>query len=284
MAAGDLITSPWQIELNGVLFGSGTSYVVREFDPWRAPQVRQGEIARAQADGSYPGTDRLAEKLITAKLAISAATDVLEQAARRTMAGAWKPPAANTTVPLVWMEDDGVKYAVYGKPRLADTDLAPRLFTTARFVATDPRIYTAALLSPSTGFPSGSGGLSFAGAGAAAPFVFGSGGSGGTLDCTNAGTYETPYVVTFTGPIVAPTLEHSVQGRALVFTGTLAAGETLVVDSRARTVLLNGTASRYSWLATSSQWFTLEPGANALRFSGASGTGTCSVSYAPAWL
>jgi hypothetical protein len=173
MAAGDLITLPWQLELNGVLFGSGTSFVVREFDPWTAPEVRQGELARAQSDGSYPGQDRLGMKLVTAKLAISAATDVLEQAARRTLAGAWKQPAANATVPLVWMEDDGVKYALYGKPRLASTQLAPRLYTEARFVATDPRIYTAASLSPSTSFPTGgAGGLSFGGAGAAAPFVF----------------------------------------------------------------------------------------------------------------
>lgn len=285
MAAGDLITLPWQLELNGVLFGSGTSFVVREFDPWTAPEVRQGELARAQSDGSYPGQDRLGVKLVTAKLAISAATDVLEQAARRTLAGAWKQPAPNATVPLVWMEDDGVKYALYGKPRLASTQLAPRLFTEARFVATDPRIYAAASLVPSTSFPTGgAGGLSFGGAGAAAPFVFSGAVSGGSIDCTNSGTYETPYTITITGPVVAPLVEHSVQGRSLSFTGTLAAGETLVIDSRAKTVLLNGTASRYSWLTTASQWFTLEPGPNALRFSGASGSGTCSVRYAPAWL
>jgi hypothetical protein len=282
MAAGDLVTLPWQLELNGVLFGSGTSFVVREFDPWAAAEVRQGELARAQTDGSYPGQDRLGVKLVSARMAITAATDVLEQAARRTLAGAWKPPAANATVPLVWMEDDGVKYALYGKPRLASTQLAPRLYTDARFVATDPRIYTAASLAPSTTFPTGgTGGLSFS---AAAPFVFSGAGAGGSLDCTNSGTYETPYTITITGPVVAPVVEHSVQGRSLSFTGTIAAGESLVIDSRSRTVLLNGTASRYSWLTTASQWFTLEPGPNAIRFSGASGSGSCSIRYAPAWL
>ena len=91
-------------------------------------------------------------------------------------------------------------------------------------------------------------------------------------------------MVTFTGPVVSPTIEHTGQSRRLEFTGTLAAGETLVVDSLARTVLLNGTSSRYSWLTSLSQWFTLEPGANNLRYTAASGTGTCQVDFRSAWM
>ena len=107
--------------------------------------------------------------------------------------------------------------------------------------------------------------------------------TGGTLDATNSGTIETPYVIVFTGPLVAPSLEHVVQAKILSFSGTLAAGETLVVDSQSKTVMLNGTASRYVWLI-SPNWFKLLPGANGLRFAGGSGSGSVQISYRNAWL
>jgi hypothetical protein len=58
----------------------------------------------------------------------------------------------------------------------------------------------------------------------------------------------------------------------------------LVLDSASRTVLLGGTSSRYVWLTSLSRWFTLQPGANALRFDGASGAGSCAVSFRSAWI
>jgi hypothetical protein len=280
MPAGDLITLPWQAELNGVLMGPNTAFVLRGFEPWTAPVVRNVDIARAQQHGLFPGRDYLGERLVTADIAIRAATDALEQAARRQLAGAFVPPAGGLAE-LVWMEDDGVRYRLVGKPRMADSRVVSLLPTEARFIATDPRIYAATLTSLSTGLSAGSGGVTFP---VVPPFVFGSAGAGSSIAATNAGTFQTPYVITFTGPLVAPVLVHQGQGRRLEFTGTLAAGETLVVDSDARTVLLNGTASRYSWLTSLSQWFTLEPGANPLQFGAGSGSGTCQIVYRSAWI
>lgn len=280
MAAGDLITQPWQVELNGLLMGDNV-YKVRSFDPWAAPVVRPSENPRAQAHGMFSGRDWLGERLVQLELGMLSATYVDEQAARRALAGAWQPAGEGETDVLVWMEDDGARYCLFGKPRLADTRVEPRLYSVCRFIATDPRIYSATVSTASASLPTASGGLTFP---AAAPFVFGSAGSGGSIAATNSGTFETPWTATFTGPLVAPTLTHTGQGKTLSFTGTLAAGETLVLDSVEKTVLLNGTASRYSWLAATSQWFTLPAGANALQFGGASGTGTCSVSWRSAWL
>lgn len=281
MAAGDLITLPWQVELNGLLMGPSTDFPFTVFDPWAAPVVRSGSQERpARSSGSYPGVDDLGERLVAAELRIAGVTYAAVQASRRLLAQAWKLPAVGT-VPLIWMEDDGVKYRLAGKPNLADPRVQPNIPTSARFVASDPRIYLDTLVQVSTTLPTSSGGLTFS---ASAPFVFGTGGTGGTLDATNLGTHETPYVIVFTGPLVAPSLEHVEQGKILSFTGTLAAGETLVVDSASHTVMLNGTASRYLWLTAASQWFTLEPGANGLKFSGGSGAGSVQVSYRHALL
>jgi len=280
MAAGDLITVPWQVELNGLLMGGLTNFPFVAFDPWAAPVVRSGSQARpARSKGSFPGIDDYGERMVEAELRIAGTTYADVQASRRLLAAAWKLPASGT-VPLIWMEDDGVKYRVDGKPNLADPRVQPNIPTKAMFVASDPRIYNNTLVQVTAPFPTSSGGLLFS---AAAPFVFGTGGTGGSLDCPNNGNIETPYVVVFTGPLVAPTIEHTAQAKILAFTGTLAAGESLVVDSASRTVLLNGVSSRYSWLI-SPQWFTLEPGPNGLRFSGGSGTGSVQVSYRHAQL
>jgi hypothetical protein len=55
------------------------------------------------------------------------------------------------------------------------------------------------------------------------------------------------------------------------------------VDSDARLVLLNGTASRYDWLAFGSVWFPINPGSNTIRLGGASGTGTLDFYWRDGW-
>ena len=281
MAAGDLITTAWQLELNGILMGPSTNYTVRNLDMWSAPELRQGETARAQAHGMYQGTDWLSSRLVAAQLYVAAqTTDAAEIGLRQVLAGAWQPPSDGGTVPLVWQEDDGVKYRLNGKPRLASSAVSPRMPTECRFVATDPRIYANTLSTASTGLASSGGGFAVP---ALVPWSGGSGGTGSTISCPNTGTFSTPWVATFTGPLVGPALTHS-SGNVLNFGGaSLAAGETLVVDSAAKTVLLNGTASRYLWL-TVTQWFDLIPGANAITLTGASGSGTVSIAWRSAWI
>ena len=269
MAAGDLVTLPWQIELNGVLMGSGTSYIVRDFDPWSAPKIRAGEAPRAQQHGSFAGRDWLGERLVAAKIGINAGTSAADQTARRVLAAAWQPPEG-TVVPLVWMEDDGVKYLVFGKPRLASSDLSSRVLTECRFVATDPRIYNAVASTATTTPPSGSGGLTF---NATPNFTFGGAVTGGSMTVNNAGGFKTPWVATLTGPLTDPRIEHVEQSCTLFLTGSLAVGETLVIDSAARSILLGGTASRYTWLGPLSKWFDLTPGLQTVNLRAASGTG-----------
>ncbi len=281
MAAGDLITVPFQVELNELLMGAQTDYVTRTLDLWAAPEVRNGEMERAQQHGLFAGVDRFGGRMVAASFYVTGASDAIEVANRQALAAAWQPPASGV-VPLVWMDDDGVKYRLNGKPRLASSLVEPRTPTECRFVATDPRIYANAEQSASTGLATTSGGLDFP---AAAPFVFGTGGSGSTMACPNDGTIDTPWVATFTGPLVAPTLTHVDSGKALILSGaSLAAGETLIVSSADRTVLLEGTASRYAWLAGTSQWFDLTPGANSINLTGASGAGTVSIAWRSAWI
>jgi len=112
--------------------------------------------------------------------------------------------------------------------------------------------------------------------------VFGSAGTGGSISVTNSGNFPAPWVATIIGPVTNPVL--TCNGQSVTFNGTVNAGETLVVDSLGRSVLLNGTASRYSWVAATSQWFELPVGVSSVNFGATSGTGTCNFSYRSTWL
>lgn len=278
----------WAYTFGGATWGAGTSIQVMSTEGLGLPDLRIGDDPRASQHGTYVADDWSNGRTITFDLLTGGAGITSSTQLESTWATLLTACVASKTESPLTLEVPGQgarQINVRCRRREVSVDAEYAVGVAEMFVefyASDPRIYSQTLTQVSTSFPTATGGLTFA---ALAPFVFGTGGTSGTLDCTNSGTFETPYVVVFNGPLVAPSLEHVVQGKILNLSGaTLAAGETLVLDSSSRTVLLNGTASRYSWLTAASQWFTLSPGANGLRFSGGSGSGSVQVSYRNAWL
>lgn len=113
----------------------------------------------------------------------------------------------------------------------------------------------------------------------------------GTGTIINAGTADAYPLLRIYGPLTEPEVTSITQGKSLVFAGlTLAAGEFLEIDTRAKTIYLNGdpTASRYSKLVfPDSQWFTLSPGENEVWLHPATYTAAVSLvefTYRDAWL
>ncbi len=147
--------------------------------------------------------------------------------------------------------------------------------------AEDPAIYGAAqtlttnLVGVSTGYGFNKG------------FPFGFGGStstAGAVTLTNTGNRETGAQLVITGPVTDPAVVHDGTGNRLQFDIDLATGETLVIDLRNRTVLLNGTTNRRGKMLGTSRWFKLSPGSNSIRFLGTSaGTPTLGVTFRPAY-
>lgn len=276
--------------LQGLTIGQGTVY------PWAAwpsgifdtPTSTPSDVPRANQQGVFAQSEWMNGRLVVFDFWVIA--DSISQAEQliQVAKAAFAPTPNDDPVTLTLeMTNTPTAYVLFGKPRGVVSSPANmlrrgKMRVRAEFLATDPRLYASTATVISTGVATSVGGLTFP---ASAPFVFGSAGTGGVLDATNTGTFETPYSLLFTGPLTAPAVSHLAQSRTLNLSGaSLAAGETLVVDSTSKTVLLSGTASRYSWLANTSQWFTLAPGANSLRFTAASGTGTCQISYRNAWI
>jgi hypothetical protein len=279
----------WDWTLDGVPFGGTTDINVAEVEGWLdLPDVRIGDSPRAGQHGLTMGEDFAAGRTIrfvieTVAADADAAATIVEALRDKLVFVA----GDDGDIPLVGTTPGYPALRTLVRPRRRNNPLTwdsgiGAIRAVIEMIAADPRLYADTASSDSTALSTAVGGLDFS---AVAPFVFGSGGTGNTMDCPNDGTFPTPWVATFTGPLTAPELVHVDSGYRITLSGgTLLAGETLVVDSLEHTILLGGTASRYSWLAASSQWFDLAPGANSIMLLGASGSGSVSMAWRSAWI
>jgi len=131
--------------------------------------------------------------------------------------------------------------------------------------ASDPRQYASDPVFAGTQPSSITGGVTFP---ITWPMSFSGGGSSGIIGIYNYGNIATPAVLTISGPIDQPSVQHIESGKTLTFVTTIDQYHSLIVDTGAHTALLDGTASRRSSMSSTSLWFMLEPGQNTLRFNG----------------
>ena len=279
----------WDWSLDGVPFGGTTEINVASVEGWLdLPDVRIGDTPLAGQHGLSMGEDFAGGRTIRFVLeTVGADADAAAAIVEAFRAKLVLVAGDDGDIPLVGTTPGYPAMRTLVRPRRRHNPLIwdssiGAIRTMIEFAAADPRLYADTASSDSTGLATASGGLVFS---AVAPFVFGSAGTPNTLECTNDGTFPAPWVATFTGPLVAPELLHVPSGKRITLSGaTLAAGETLIVDSIEHTILLGGTASRYSWLAATSEWFDLDPGSNDVQFLGASGSGTVTIDWRSTWL
>lgn len=282
--------SAYQLSYNGLTFGEGCDVQLVSAEGLReAPPVRSGDVPKPRRHGAWAGLNPFGERIITLTLQVFGETS---QPFETVLAGVTKAFANISDpaglLPLQFMMPGwATARQVTGRPTKGgwpvDTSYAARKATIpVEFTCPDPLIYDTATQSPSAGLPSPTAGLSF-------PVGFNVGfgaSSGGSLHLANAGNEGLPPVWTFTGPITWPTL--TLGSASLGFEITLNSGDTLVVDCRNRTVVLNGTASRFGTVMTGSSFFTIPPGGATVGFSSVDSTqvsGTVTAANQPtgAW-
>lgn len=279
----------WTFIYNGLTVGgSGNPYNLIKINGFHdAPDVRTADTERARAHGMFAGTDYLGGRSITAEIEVVAPHP--DEADWSAFSRAFVPgdTAESTLKAQIPGVAGGIEVQVGARVRrLALPIDRDYLFghgsAMVEFFCTDPRIYSVAqtLVSIDQAAISGSG-LTFP---ATFPLSFGGAVSGGLGVATNAGEFSAPWVGTITGPVDNPRIENVATGQVLSFTGSLSAGQTLVISSLDRSVLLSGTASRYSWLNFGSSWFDLAPGTNTIRFAGTAGTGNLQLTFRSVWI
>jgi hypothetical protein len=111
----------------------------------------------------------------------------------------------------------------------------------------------------------------------------------GSVTVTNAGTTAVNPVFELYGPCIDPVIQNLTTDQQLGFGITLAATQYLEVNTRDRTVRLNGLANqnRYNTLDfATSEWFGLAPGATLLRYQPATfaAGAVAKVTFRSAWI
>jgi hypothetical protein len=95
-------------------------------------------------------------------------------------------------------------------------------------------------------------------------------------------------VITFAGPITNPGLVYAGTPVSVGYTGVLASGDTLVIDTRpwARTALKNGASVAGLLTGDPMIALQLQPGSTIMQFTGQdfTGTATCTVTWRSATL
>lgn len=65
MAAGDLITADWQVEIRTTLMGNGTNYPIRYIDGVSLPAIVTNDLPKLLADGEFQGINTYAARFVT---------------------------------------------------------------------------------------------------------------------------------------------------------------------------------------------------------------------------
>lgn len=285
-AAGALIEFVGQIEYNGILLGSDTPFHWKQLTGWDSlPALDDSSSARPDAHGDFPGAIYAQSRTVTLEGWADAAAETMEQVLREFRS---RLQLIQDEVPLIVSDGDGVKlaYARIIARDLAHTPLrrVGRGEYSLQWKCTDPLRYSLdqrmAALSPVTF----TGGLTYP---LVYPLDYGSVTGRNVTDGLNDGDAPAPAQVTFVGPMLGGyALTNTTTGQRLAYDVPLVAGETLTVDTRTGSVVLNGSSDRASYLSASSvppELWRLQPGTNELVFTTAGGAGAgtgASVSWA----
>lgn len=295
---GLTISTSWPA---GGPFNRGFSEIVGLND---MPPVRAADEVRAGDHGAFQGIDYLDARTVRLGFYVESALDTQADydALCDQVAAAFAVQASE--LPLTYTLGDTSQVRVINcRPRRL---LIPRELSyygkygiaVVELVATDPRKYSQATTTLTTGLATVSGGMTFP---ATFPLSFGAAGGGGTVTATNAGNFQTPLAFTITGPVVNPIIDNQTTGQSLLFNITLASTDTLVISgagTSACAIVLNGTASRRNALAAGSaplSQFGLPGGApgpctpgtsQTFRFrnNGAFAGGQLAISFQSAWI
>lgn len=258
MAAGDLITTEWQLEWRGMMLGyPASSVAVTDLSGWLSrPTLRSQSSNRPGRHGTRAGQQRAAGRLVEVELTVI--DDDVD--ALRDLREACYVDEAPAEEPLViWAGTDEPQMVTARIERMdipTDHEFSVGHHrATIQWAASDPRRYGLAAQSAMVGLPSPPvDGLEWP---AEFPLDFGMGRSAGEALAANDGDAASWPVLTVTGPAPGPIIREVGGPGLLVFAPsyTVSSTQQMVIDTDARTVMVGG-VSRRDQLVTA-QWFPL---------------------------
>lgn len=262
----------------------GTNQVLTLLDGWFSPAgTRREGTARLWAHGTFSERGWRDQRVITLGGHIFTTT---------------RTDAANMTDTLSAALADGTA----GKFIVNDSDLGYReaevfitgtptvnwnggldIFFMIDMVAPDPRKY-GLQITDTAGASAPGGGMVFDLFTSNGVLDFGDAGEDGTVTLENVGTADTAPVFTVTGYAPGFTITDVATGARLIYSETIAAGQSITLNAADGSVLLDGYADRSAYL-TRREWTTIGPRTRATYlFESPGNTGaSLTLGVSPAW-
>lgn len=247
-------------------FGPGSQYGVTSVSGLDdLPPIVAQDVPRTDQHGEYTGPDWSGARTVQLGLALVGQDPDDLRAISLALRDATQPqrqPAA-----LQFIDQGFLVYAKCRKRALPyDAEYLWRLGTAAlEFYCADPYLYGLTEQSVSTTAYAPSAGRTYP---LHPPRTYGASGTTGRVTAVNAGASEAYPVLRIDGPVATPSIEQTTSGATLVLDAQLQAGDYVLIDTRTRAVLLDGSTPRRDWVRGGSTWPTLMPGTNQLAYRG----------------
>ena len=274
-----------------LVYGRGTTTQVSgtEIDTGTVTVQDQAIVGQ---DGQLFGVDTIPGMVVTqtGQCNTGAGAGMAAMDAYNLLAGQWNETdvrLANNAVQVLraWYPGAASPRRTYGRGRKIMPTMG-QVFNglvpfTAQFQAADNIWYSDQNFAiEMTTIPSVSGGFGWP---ASWPLTWTTGGGNRQNVAQNAGPLPTWPVITFTGPVFQPSLNFVAVPVSIGYSGQLAQGQTLVIDTRpwVRTALLNGTSVAGALSGVPMISMRLMPGSTPVAFGGTdlTGTATCTITW-----
>lgn len=255
-----------RLQWGDLVMGPGTGYHVQAISGIDdLPDVRNSDVAKSDAHGDYTGPDYVGPRVVQLSLNLIADDpDTLRQMILD-LRRATQPGRQPDDLQLL---DWGVSVSGKVRKRSVPYD-AEQLWRTGsaaiEWYCADPYIYGLTQQSAATTAYSPSAGRTYP---RTYPVSYGAAGSSGTITATNDGDSPAYPVLRLDGPVATPSIEQPDTGALLILDATINAGDFILIDTRTRAVLFDGTTPRRDFVRAGSTWPLLLPGDNQITYRG----------------
>lgn len=288
--------------IGGLVFNqiddNGVTWAIERTQGWYdGSPVRLRNTPKGQEAGDFRSKSRRGSKSVVLAGWVKAPTTALIEAARNAITALQD----GNQFQVVWSSVNSARYITAefsDAPLITPTGDGRDLDFQLTLLQADPDRYywdpnagaPISLTAGPIGVPSASSGLDYV-TGGGLDYVTGGGLNYGTVTSTgtvslgNPGTATAYPVFSVAGPLTQPSIVDQASGAALSYTGSaLLAGETLVIDTRAKTVQRNGVNRRRELTTAQFAQMVISPGTSktyVLSSQNPSDTGTMTVSITP---
>lgn len=253
-----------------------------------APEYRLNEYDRSSEDGGYVSSAYYGSRAITLSGMIVAGSLSEYESMRKELIQAVSIQRDKYSVPvgttITFTTLAGTPYkisAFFKKPEFAWDGIKYGRFLLQATVP-DPFIYDVNLFTSENIAQATGGGYQTP---HGSPYYTNVSMGGGTV-VVNDGGVEIYPIITLTGSLTNPIITNQTSGLYLKINYTLAAGDTIIVDMRNKTMTLNNSSSLLSTKTVDSNWWPLSVGNNSIQLATdtAADTGNVSITYNKAYV